>query len=111
MLRWPMGETQDPVEQFTRCFAYFLEIALGLGLVWEAGTASGAAVWIPPVRFPAWADHPWNQPSIHALTDGGGRRYDAFWRWIHARSPGEPFGSSTRSPSIRRSKAGASAGH
>jgi hypothetical protein len=46
-----MGETHDPTDQFTRCFAYFLEIALGLGFVTEAGRAKGAAVWIPPGRL------------------------------------------------------------
>ena len=82
MMRWPMGETRDPTGQFTQCFAYFLEIALGLGLglglVSEAGRASGAAVWIPPGHLEDWAGHPWNQPRIHALTDDGGHRYDAF---------------------------------
>jgi hypothetical protein len=44
MMRWPMGDTHDPTDQFTRCFAYFLEIALGLGFVTEADRAKGAAV-------------------------------------------------------------------
>jgi GNAT superfamily N-acetyltransferase len=93
MMRWPMGETQDKdlAERFTRCFAFFLEIALGLGLVWEAGTASGAAVWVPPGRFESWEDHPWNQLRIHALADDDGHRYDAFWRWIDSQSPSEPL--------------------
>jgi GNAT superfamily N-acetyltransferase len=93
MMRWPMGEMQgeDLAEKFTRCFGFFLEIALGLGLVWEAGTASGAAVWVPPGRFESWEDHPWNQQRIHALADDGGRRYDAFWRWIDSQSPSEPL--------------------
>lgn len=89
MMRWPMGETRDPTEQFTQCFAYFLEIALGLGLVSEAGRANGAAVWIPPGRLEGWAGHPWNQPRIHALTGDGGHRYDAFWRWVDAHGPSE----------------------
>jgi ribosomal protein S18 acetylase RimI-like enzyme len=91
MMRWPMGEVQDPVECFTSCFAVFLEVALDLGLVAEAGDASGAAAWIPPDRFESWTDHPWNQSRIHALTDDGGHRYDEFWRWIESRSPSEPL--------------------
>jgi len=87
MMRWPMGETPDPTEQFTRCFTYFLEIALALGIVWEAGTAFGAAVWIPPGHLDDWDSHPWNQPRIHALTDDGGCRYDTFWQWVGAHGP------------------------
>lgn len=91
MMRWPIGEVQDSTERFTRCFALFLEVALGLNLVTEAGSASGAAVWIAPNQFESWADHPWNQPGIHALTDDGGRRYDKFWSWVDARSPRQPL--------------------
>jgi hypothetical protein len=50
MMRWPMGEQADLVDCFCRCFAYFLEEVLGLGLVWEAGDGKGAAVWVPPER-------------------------------------------------------------
>ncbi len=91
MMCWPMGDVKDPAERFTRCFAFFLEIALGLGLVSEAGAANGAAVWIPPGRVGVWTDHPWNQPRIHALAEDGGHRYDAFWRWVDSRSPIEPL--------------------
>jgi ribosomal protein S18 acetylase RimI-like enzyme len=91
MMRWPMGEHGDVVDRFTRCFAYFLGEVLGLGFVWEAGTAQGAAVWIPPDRSEAWENHPWNQQRIHGLTDDGGRRYDTFWDWVDSHSPDEPL--------------------
>jgi GNAT superfamily N-acetyltransferase len=91
MMRWPMGEHCDIVNRFARCFGYFLEVVLELGIVWEAGDATGAAVWVPPGRSEAWAEHPWNQPRISALTDDGGRRYDAFWEWVDSRSPDEPL--------------------
>jgi GNAT superfamily N-acetyltransferase len=87
MMRWPMGACDDPVELCTLCFSYFLEVALDVGLVTEAGPGRGAAVWIPPDRFETWAEHPWNQPRISALTDDGGRRYDAFWQWVDRNSP------------------------
>ena len=87
MMRWPLGSHGDLAERFTRCFAYFLEAALPLGLVWEAGRAEGAAVWIPPERREAWEGHPWNQSRILALADDGGRRYDAFWDWVGERDP------------------------
>ena len=91
MMRWPMGTWGDPEDQITRCFSFFLEMALGSGVVWEAGAACGAAVWIPPGRFESWVDHPWNQPRIHGLTDDAGVRYEGFWRWIDDHSPEEPL--------------------
>jgi ribosomal protein S18 acetylase RimI-like enzyme len=105
MMRWPMGETRDPTEQFTQGFTYFLEIVLSLRLVWEAGRSDGAAVWIPPGRLEDWVGHPWNQPRIHTLTDDGGRRYDAFWRWVAAHSPSEKLwqlDSIAVDPSVQR---------
>jgi GNAT superfamily N-acetyltransferase len=87
MMRWPMGACDDPVDRYTRCFSYFLEIALDVGLVTEAGPGRGAAAWIPPDRFDSWAEHPWNQQRINELTDDGGRRYDAFWQWVDRHSP------------------------
>jgi GNAT superfamily N-acetyltransferase len=91
MMRWPMGERGDVVERFTRCFGYVLEALLGLGFVWEAGDAVGAAFWMPPDASGAWAEHPWSQPRISALTDDGGHRYEAFWDWVDSRSPAEPL--------------------
>jgi GNAT superfamily N-acetyltransferase len=91
MMRWPAGSPEGAAECFTRCFSYFLELALDLELVWEAGVAMGAAVWIPPGRFESWAGHPWNQERILALTDDGGHRYDAFWRWVDSLSPTDPL--------------------
>ncbi len=90
MMRWPLGSDGDLAERFTRCFAYFLEAAMPLGLVWEAGQAEGAAVWIPPEQSEEWESHPWNQTRILALADDGGRRYDAFWDWVGAHDPAEP---------------------
>jgi GNAT superfamily N-acetyltransferase len=91
MMRWPMGAHGDIVDRFTRGFGYFLEEVVGLGMVWEAGDAKGAAVWVPPDRSSAWEQHPWNQSRIRALTDDGGRRYDAFWEWVDSQSPDEPL--------------------
>ena len=90
MMLWPLGSNGDVVGRFTRCFAYFLEVALPLGLVWEAGQAQGAAVWIPPEQSEAWEDHPWNQTRILGLADDSGRRYDAFWDWVAMHDPPQP---------------------
>ena len=31
-----------------------------------------------------------NEARMHALTEDGGRRYDAFWAWVDRRVPQEP---------------------
>jgi GNAT superfamily N-acetyltransferase len=90
MMRWPLGADGDVAGRFTRCFAYFLEAALPLGLVWEAGDGQGAAVWIPPEQAQAWETHPWNQARILALAEDGGRRYNAFWDWVAMHDPAQP---------------------
>jgi GNAT superfamily N-acetyltransferase len=89
MMRWPLGDHGDVVDRFARCFAYFLEDVLGLGIVWEVGDAKGAAVWIPPDQSEPWEVHPWNQARISALTNDGGGRYEAFWDWVDSRCPDE----------------------
>ncbi|MDQ6732325.1 MAG: GNAT family N-acetyltransferase [Actinomycetota bacterium] len=91
MMLWPMGEHGDVVDRFTRCFASFLNAAADAGVVWEAGDAQGAAVWVPPDRSPPWEQHPWNQPQITALTNDAGHRYDTFWTWVDFHSPDEPL--------------------
>ena len=89
---WPMGLVGDVGDPLTRCFRYFLEEALGLGVVWEVGDGDGAAVWVSPAQAHAWeAADPWNQARIGVLTDDGGRRYDAFWDWVESRTPDEPL--------------------
>lgn len=56
MMRWPLGEHGDVEQRFVQCFEYFLESLVELGVVWEAGTAMGAAVWIPPNQRDAWRE-------------------------------------------------------
>jgi GNAT superfamily N-acetyltransferase len=49
-------------------------------------------VWVSPAQAHAWeAADPWSQARIGALTDDGGRRYDAFWEWVDSRTPEEPL--------------------
>jgi GNAT superfamily N-acetyltransferase len=85
MMRWPLGEGGDLVERFTNAFGYFLEEAIPLGLVLEAGDGDGAAVWVPP-----GVEAPWGQERIGAVGDDGGARYDGFWDWVGTHEPGEP---------------------
>jgi hypothetical protein len=52
MMRWSIlgdREPEDLLNLLKLCFTYFLEIALDLGLVWEAGDANAGAVWIHPI--------------------------------------------------------------
>jgi GNAT superfamily N-acetyltransferase len=92
MMLWPMGLAGDVADPLTRCFRYCLELALGLGVVWEAADGNGAALWVSPAQADAWeAASPWEQARIGALTDDGGRRYDAFWEWVDSQTPAEPL--------------------
>ena len=65
MMLWPMGLTDDVADALTRCFRYFLEEALPLGVAWEMADGKGAAVWVSPPRAHAWeAADPWSQARI-----------------------------------------------
>jgi GNAT superfamily N-acetyltransferase len=90
MMCWPMGSGDDLAARFARCFASFLEVALPLGLIWEAGQADGVAVWTSPEQREAWELHPWDQQQILAEAEDGGRRYEAFWEWVATHDPIEP---------------------
>lgn len=92
MMLWPMGLAGDVAGSLTRCFGYFLEQALGLGVVWEVDGGTGAAVWVSPAQANAWeTTNPWDQARIGALTDDGGGRYDRFWAWVESRTPAGPL--------------------
>jgi ribosomal protein S18 acetylase RimI-like enzyme len=87
MLRWPLGDHGDVADRFTRCFEYFFDEVGERALVYEAGDAAGAAVWLPPG---AWQGA--NTPSqMHELTADGGARFDAFWKWIESSVAAEPL--------------------
>jgi GNAT superfamily N-acetyltransferase len=92
MMLWPMGLAGDVADSLTRCFGYFLEQALSLGVVWEVANGNGAAVWVSPEQAGAWeAVDPWTQVRIAALTDDRGERYNCFWAWVESRTPDEPM--------------------
>jgi ribosomal protein S18 acetylase RimI-like enzyme len=90
MMRWPLAVHGDVEERFTRYFALFLESVIELGMVWEAGAAMGAAIWIPPDRADAWEEAQGHDPRMHQLTDDDGRRHDAFWAWVASKMGDEP---------------------
>jgi ribosomal protein S18 acetylase RimI-like enzyme len=91
MMRWPLGVQEDVEEQLTRVFAAFLENLIDLGMVWEAGAAAGASVWIPADQADAWEKAQRNgESAVHALTADGGRRFEAFWAWVESKFADEP---------------------
>jgi GNAT superfamily N-acetyltransferase len=91
MMRWPLGVHGDVEEQLTRVFAGFLENLIDLEMVWEAGVAAGAAVWIPPDQADAWEEAQRNgERVVCSLTDDGGRRFEAFWAWVESKFADEP---------------------
>jgi GNAT superfamily N-acetyltransferase len=92
MLQWSLGTHGDVAQRFVRYFEYFNETLARLGMLWEADTARGAAVWIPGDADDAFTHAiDASRPSVHALTSDGGQRYDAFWEWIDAKIPDEPL--------------------
>ncbi len=91
MMRWSLLGSQGSEELLNRCFVYFLDIALDLGLVWETSDSNGAAVWIPPGSCAVEEEHPWSQRRILDLSDDGGIRYRSFWSWIESHIPDEPL--------------------
>jgi len=88
IVRWPLLPTPDPAAQTARYFSFVDEVLAPLGVLWEAGNADGAAVWIPPGTHLAAVDAA-SRPGIHTLTDP--EKHDALWDWIESRIPDEPL--------------------
>jgi len=91
MLRWSLGDHGDIAERFTSYFAHALERLIPVGVVWEAQSADGAAVWIPPDGAEDWQEMHTRDPRIEELTLDGGRRYSVFWAWVESSFPNEPL--------------------
>jgi ribosomal protein S18 acetylase RimI-like enzyme len=91
MMCWSLGYHDNLEERLIRCFEYFLEGLIPLGLVWEAGACDGASVWISPDAADAWSQAQTRDRRVDALTLDGGRRYAAFWEWVESRIPDEPL--------------------
>jgi GNAT superfamily N-acetyltransferase len=92
MLRWSLGTYGDVAQRFVRQFELFSATLVQRGMMWEAGTARGAAVWIPAAEGKAYAQaFDASRSRVHALTQDGGERYDAFWEWVESKIPDEPL--------------------
>jgi GNAT superfamily N-acetyltransferase len=88
MLLWSLGTHGDVAQRFVRYFEYFNETLARRGMLWEANTGRGAALWSPGDADDAFTQAiDASRPSIHTLTSDGGQRYDAFWKWVDAKIP------------------------
>ncbi len=90
MVRWPFGEHGDVEARFIRAFEFFIENLIPLGMVWEAGEAMGALVWISPDQSDAWHQAMLGNSRFRELTEDGGRRFDSLWEWVESKVPVEP---------------------
>jgi ribosomal protein S18 acetylase RimI-like enzyme len=88
IVRWPLLPTKNPAAQIARYFSFVDDVLAPLGMLWEAGEAAGAALWIPPGTRLEEFDAA-SRPGIHTLTDPG--KHDALWSWIESRIPREPL--------------------
>ena len=91
MLQWSMAIHGDVAPRLIKQFELFNETLVDAGMLWEAGSALGAAVWIPADAGDAYEEaFEASRAGVHALTDDGGRRWDAFWEWVESHTPDEP---------------------
>jgi GNAT superfamily N-acetyltransferase len=92
MLRWSLGTHGDIAQRFVQQFEAFNETLLEEGMVWEAGSATGAAVWIPADAEEVYGRaFDASRTRVAALTEDGGRRWDTFWEWVESKVPEEPL--------------------
>jgi GNAT superfamily N-acetyltransferase len=90
MMRWPLGESDDVEGRLIRAFESFMENPIRLGMVWEAGAAKGAMIWIPVDQIDAVDDGNLAMRSVYEREDGA-RRFDRFWDWVGSKHPDEPL--------------------
>lgn len=90
MKRWPLGGHGDVEERFVSAFGHYIESLIRLGMVWEAGDALGALVWVPPDEMDAWHEAQLNDTRVLGLTDDGGLRFARFWDWVESKVPADP---------------------
>jgi GNAT superfamily N-acetyltransferase len=90
MMRWPLCGGDDIEERLVHAFELFMGDPIRLGMVWEAGTGTGALIWIPADQMDAL--DPANQAmrSVYEREDGA-RRFDRFWEWVESKHPEEPL--------------------
>jgi hypothetical protein len=69
MMRWPLGESDDHEARLVRAFEMFMGDPIRLGLVWEAGAATGALILYPRVGWTRWTTETWRcEASMNVTT-------------------------------------------
>jgi GNAT superfamily N-acetyltransferase len=90
MMRWPLCEGDDIEERLVHAFELFMEDPIRLGMVWEAGDALGALIWIPGDQMDALDAANQAMRSVFEREDGA-RRFDQLWDWVESKHPEEPL--------------------
>jgi GNAT superfamily N-acetyltransferase len=90
MMRWPLCECDDFEERLIRAFELFIEEPVRLRMVWEAGTAMGALIWMPAGQTDALDGANLAMRSVYEREDGA-RRFDRLWDWVQSKHPEEPL--------------------
>ena len=86
---WAMPDRPDREERiYERFRCDLLERFIPYGECWTIGAGTATTMWIPPgvAEDMFDSDHAVRE-EVAALTDDGGRRYDALWTWIEERVP------------------------
>ena len=90
ILTWPFTGEND-VALATRAFEILDDEFSRSDMLWEVPRARGVAMWVPPDGFDRYLDAELaTRDPMTALTDDGGKRYQAFWDWIEDCLPDEP---------------------
>jgi ribosomal protein S18 acetylase RimI-like enzyme len=88
IVRWPLPDTPDVHDRIQQVFASIYFGIADDGVIWEAGDASGFAVWIPAgAADDMFESDAAVQRSLAPLTADDGERYRVLWDWIEARVP------------------------
>jgi GNAT superfamily N-acetyltransferase len=90
MMRWALCECDDFEERLIRAFELFMKEPVRLGMVWEAGTATGALIWMPAEQTDALDEANLAMRSVYEREDGADR-FDRLWDWVQSKHPEEPL--------------------
>jgi ribosomal protein S18 acetylase RimI-like enzyme len=91
IIRWPFPTDGNLEEQCRELFRILDEPFAETGWLWEAGHATGVALWVPPDGEARFLEiELGTRDAIDAMTEDDGVRYRAFWDWIEDHLPTEP---------------------
>jgi GNAT superfamily N-acetyltransferase len=91
MMLWSVGDRGDLAARYTLHFRHALETLIPLGMVWEAGSAEGVAIWFPPGGADAWQQVQMGDEQLDGMTPDAARRYATFWEWVESKMSHDPL--------------------